>query len=302
MVDAASKQSKSVPFAPTASHSAVLQAVCKYHLLTNIQIRVACGYKPNSLHLVQQLTKQLVDNEYLLSFPRPTISGTSQLIYALARRGRNYLKSAGVDVRDYFRPSQEQEKSYLFLAHTLAVNDVLIAASRLHKHTSSYSLSQFIHDRVLKQTPYKVMTTGGNKTEAVTVVPDAYMLFVKQKESGKEKQIPVLLELDRSTVEQKPFRRNLRARIQFIKTEGYKSYLETTTVMFAYAAAEGGEKRLDAMRNWARKEMADTQEKGWLSDLFLFTCLIQPIDPVSLFLEPRWYTPFDDTPLSLLAK
>lgn len=285
------------------NHHTILVAVHKFHLLTNIQIGAACGYSPKSLKKVQYITKQLVDNGYLLAFPRPVTTGKAPLVYALARKGMNYLKDAGFNVREYFRPSQEQEKSYLFLAHTLAVNDVLIAASRLYKHTASYTLAQFTHERVLKQNPYKVAVTHDNGTKTLTLIPDAYLLFVEHKESGKKEQIPVLLELDRNTVEQKPFRRNLRARIEFIKEEGYKSYLETHTVRFAYIAAEGGEKHRDQMRKWARKEMAATLEKGWLSSLFLFTSLPRPINPVGLFVKPCWYTPFDDnSPLSLLAK
>src|SRR5437868_6248965 len=120
-------------FVVTAPHNGVLQAVYRYHLLTAVQLLRACGYSPTSLARVQRLTKQLVDNEYLLSLARPVVRGKAPLVYSLARKGLNYLKGAGFDVRAYFRPSKEQEKSYLFLLHTLAFNDVLIAASNLHK-------------------------------------------------------------------------------------------------------------------------------------------------------------------------
>src|SRR5207248_11209716 len=113
----------------------------------------ACGYSQNSLERVQRLTKQLVDNEYLLALPRPVVRGKAPLVYTLARKGLNYLKSAGFDVRDYFRPAKEQEKSYLFLQHTLSLNDVLIAAANVAHGTSDYALSSFIHERVLKRTP-----------------------------------------------------------------------------------------------------------------------------------------------------
>src|SRR2546421_9851449 len=96
------------PFVVTASHDAVLQAVYRYQLLTSVQLVRACGYSPNSLERVQRLTKQLVDNEYLLSLPVPVVRGKAPLVYTLARKGLNYLKSAGFDVREYFRPSKEQ--------------------------------------------------------------------------------------------------------------------------------------------------------------------------------------------------
>jgi hypothetical protein len=177
----------STSFVVTASHDAVLLAVFRYQLLTSVQLLKVCGYSPNSLERIQRLTKQLVDNEYVLSLPIPVTRGKSPLVYALARKGLNYLKDADFDVRVYFRPSKEQEKSYLFLQHILALNDVLIAASNLHKGASGYSLFSFTHERVLKQTPYKITISRNDKQESVTVIPDAFLLFAAQKKKGKAK-------------------------------------------------------------------------------------------------------------------
>ncbi len=290
-------------FVVTASHNAVLQAVYRYQLLTCLQLVKALGYSPNSLERVQRLVKQLTDNEYLLSLARPVVRGKAPLVYTLARKGLNYLKSAGLDVREYFRPAKEQEKSYLFLLHTLAINDVLIAAANLQKLDASYSLSSFTHERVLKTTPYKVKIWRADVEESVTLIPDAYLLFGRKKKKGKDENIPILLELDRNTTEQKHFRRNLRAQIEFIKEEGYKKLLGTTTVTFAYAVAAGGEKRREELRAWARKELANTSEQRWLSNLFLFCALPDELEPQQLFLAPCWFAPFaDDKPLSLLAE
>jgi hypothetical protein len=59
------------------------------------------------------------------------------------------------------------------------------------------------------------------------------------------------------------------------------------------------------MREWARKEMAFSNEPKWLADLFLFTALPQNMDmiePRQLFLDPVWYVPSDDeNPVSLLG-
>jgi hypothetical protein len=253
---AALPSSKSNPFVVTASHDAVLQAVYRFQLLTSVQLVRACGYSHNSLARVQRLTKQLVDNGYLLSLPRPVVRGKAPLVYTLARKGLNYLSSAGCDVREYFRPSKEQEKSYLFLQHTLSLSDVLIAAANVHTCAAEYSLLSFIHERVFKRTPYKVKIWRGEKEESVTVIPDAFMLFGKKKTHGKVEKIPILVELDRNTTEQKHFRRNFRARIAFIKEGGYKTLLGTITVTFAYAIAVGGEKRREELRSWARRELA----------------------------------------------
>ncbi len=290
------------PFVVTASHDAVLQAVYRYQLLTCVQLLKALSYSQNSLAGMQRLVKKLTDNGYLLAIAHPVTRGKPPLVYTLARKGLNYLYAQEFDVKEYFRPSKEQEKSYLFLQHTLSLNDILIAASQIHKYTSDYSLSSFTHERILKKTPYKVKVWRGEKLEWVTLIPDAYMLFVKHKKK-EDKTIPTLWELDRNTVEQKHFRRNFRARIEFIKEEGYKSLLGTPTVTFAYAVAQGGVKRRNEILAWQRKELAATKEKRWLANLFLVCALQKDIDAKRLFLEPCWYTPFEDKkPVSIFDK
>src|SRR5207302_632611 len=153
---------------------------------------------------------------------------------------------------------------------TLSLNDVLIAAAQVAQVTPDYSLATFTHERVLKRMPYKVTIWHGEQQEAVTVIPDAFLLFAKHLKNGRKQNIPILLELDRNTTEQRHFRRNLRARIEFLKEEGYKTLLGTTTVTFAYANSEVGSKRREELRAWARKELAATSEQRWLSNLFLF--------------------------------
>jgi hypothetical protein len=282
------KQTK--PFIITAPHTAILQAVYHYQLLSNEQVVRACGYSEKSLERVQRLTKQLVDNGYLLALKQPVTKGNSPLVFTLARKGLNLLKDAGCDVRAYFRPSQEQEKSYLFLQHTLAVNDVLIAAANVQKSAPEYSLLQFTHERTLKQTPYKVQIDRDGKQETVTIIPDAYLLFA---EGATGDQLPTLLEVDRNTTEQKNFRRSFRARMQFIKEAGYKKLLGTDTVTFAYVVAAGGEKRREELRAWSRKELTTPADRA-LAPLFLFAA--PQLTSPAFFLSPLWYPPFESEP------
>ena len=300
------KKIKIQPFVLRPKHHAILRAVYQYHLLTNELLGKAVGYSEKSLAEVQRLTRQLKLNEYVLSLEVPVIRGKAPLVYTLSRKGLKYLAAAGFDIRDYFRPCKETEKGYLFLQHTLALNDFLIAAANLAKSAPLYSLSSFIHERTLKQSPFKIAVAryvGGQvKEETVTLIPDAFLDFRCVLESGTEAKIPVLLELDRGTIEQKNFRKKIRAYSEFIKQEGYKKVFTVTTVTVAFATTHG-QKRLAQIRDWTRKELAATYEKGWLSDLFLFTALPSELEPKQLFCAPVWYQPFtDDTPVSLLAK
>ncbi len=288
----------------TAPSHALIEAIYRYQLVTCEQLRLACGYSKNSLRLVQKLLKALTAYGYVLTLSRPTLRGKAPFIYTLARKGLQYLNAAGYDVLDYFRPSQEREKenNYLFLTHTLALNDVLISASRLAQFTSNHSLFEFTHERVLKRTPYKVEVSRNDKIETITLIPDAFLEFRRTKATGKEVRLPVLYEEDLATTEQKRFRKKIRAYISLIKSGAYKEMFGTKTITIAFGTPKG-EKRRDQMRDWTRKECAATSEPKWITELFLFTAHPQGIDPNTLWLTPVWYIPFDDkTPLALLPE
>ncbi len=290
------------PFKVTPSHDAVLQGVYKLQIATCEQLRVLLGYSKNSLERVQKLVKQLADNGYLLYDCVPTKKAKSPYYYFLARRGRQYLDALGRDVREYFRPSQEKGLGSPFIHHTLSLNDVLISAMLIEHHAPDYSLFDFTHERVLKQTPYKASVTRADGTEeTVTLIPDAFLLFVHTKENGKEKTIAVLYEHDMATIEQKRLMKRIRAYITFIKSEEYKELLSVKTIRVAFGTPIG-EKRRDQMRDWCRKEMASTSEPKWITQLFFFTALPMELHPLDIWRKPSWYLPFDDTtPRALLS-
>ena len=141
------------PCVVTVPYEAVLQGVYILQLATCEQLRELLGYSKNSKERVQKLVKKLTDKGYLLADHVPTKKGNSPHYYVLGRRGRQYCKALGLDIRHYFRRSQEKDFGSSFLNHTLSLNDVIISAVRLKHHTPEYTLSGFVHERVVKQTP-----------------------------------------------------------------------------------------------------------------------------------------------------
>src|SRR5437764_11553816 len=109
-------------------------------------------------------------------------------MYAMDRKGLNHLATQGVDVREYFRPSQEEDsaKNFLFREHMLAISDLLIHALLFVKAESSYQIGTIQHERVFKNTPIKAVYTRNNREETKTIVPDAYITFIYISPSGKE--------------------------------------------------------------------------------------------------------------------
>src|SRR5207248_2620711 len=110
------------------------------------------------------------------------------------------------------------------------------------------------------------------REETKTIVPDAYLEFVYTRDSGKEAPLPVLVELDRGTEDQKFFRRRIRAYIVFLKSRAFKTLFGIENITIAFATTKDHQ-RVRQMREWAAKEFALTNEPGWLANLFLFTSL-----------------------------
>ena len=180
-----------------ALYEPILLAIHTYHFMTVEQV-TRLLYSSGSMKHVRSRLKDLADAEYLkkLYLPRATQSGSTPGVFTLARNGMNYLTALGVDGREYFRPFENEEKSYLFLRHTLAINDFLITASLVSKAHEDIQLIEMRHDWMLKQTPIKVkpvrIIDEQVKEEAVSLVPDAWLDF---RLGAKHEQVCIILEM-----------------------------------------------------------------------------------------------------------
>ena len=292
-------------------HGRILETVYKYHFLTVEQV-TRLFYSPNTIADVRKVLNALSQAGYLmfLYLPRATPLGAVPKIYTLARTGINHLKQHGYDVTTRFHPVEQEEKSYLFLKHTLAVNDFLIAAQTLEKKFPAITLHAFIHERVLKrEEPIRVtfekITVEGKTVldkdekpvvETVRIIPDAFLDFrIAQPEKEKTYRYCMLLELDRNTTEEKSFKKKIRALLTLAKDdklciERFGAKIPT----IAFANAVGGERRREQMRHWTEQELRKSKEPHFWTQLFMFTDVLEDtaIDNERLFLSPVWYMPF----------
>jgi hypothetical protein len=295
---------KKKAFVVTPVHDLLLRDLNTLQRATAEQL-TRLNYKMGMLKTVQARLKDLSDNKYVLPLFHPSIR--LPYMYALDRKGLNYLQGQGIDVREYFRPSQEEDsaKNFLFREHMLAISDILIHALLFERSESSYRIGRMLHERVFKNNPIKATYTRSGREQTKTIVPDAYLEFVYTSPSGKEETIPVIWELDRGTEDQRFFRKRIRAYIVFLRSRAFETLFGIKNITIAFATTNN-HNRVKQMREWAAKEFALTNEPGWLADLFLFTTLPENmggIEPRQLFLDPVWYTPSDDeNPVSLLGE
>jgi Replication-relaxation len=259
------------------------------------------NYKMGMIKTVKQRLKDLTEAGFVLPLSHPSIR--LPYMYALDRKGLNFLQAQGVDVREYFRPSQEEDsaKNFLFREHMLAISDVFIHALLFVKAQPSYRIENMLHDRFFKNRPIKATYKEVTKT----IVPDAYLEFVYTGNSGKEETIPILLELDRGTEDQKFFRKRIRTYAVFLHSRVFETLFGVRNITVAFVTTKN-HNRIKQMRDWTQKELAQTSEPKWLSDLFLFTALpekMDAIEPSQLFLDPVWYLPSEDeNSVSLLGE
>jgi hypothetical protein len=192
-----------------------------------------------------------------------------------------------------WRASREVGQHWLFIEHTLELNDVLISALLLHQETSSAQLYRFEHERSLKRHPYKPTWQGKDGMQTFAVVPDAFLDF---RLGGR--RFPVLLEYDRGTEEQLYFRRKIRGYILLLKTGSYQQLFNAHAVTIAFTTFKGAE-RVEQMRAWTRAELEG--ESASLGKLFRFASFTRPLQPRAVWLEPHWLSPYDEALQPLLA-
>ncbi|HVB24071.1 MAG TPA: replication-relaxation family protein [Ktedonobacteraceae bacterium] len=267
-------------------HLATAEQLCRLH------------YRPGCLKTIKKRLKTLTDNGFIQADSVPTRQYKSPYFYTLGAKGIQYLESLGIDVPQSFRESKEVGQHYLFIQHALELNDILIAASLLHTVTPVYSLTRFVHERILKRRPYTATWQENGKTQTQRLTPDAFLDFRVMTPSG-QRRIPVLLEHDRGTEGQDHFRRRLRAYLVLLKKGDYQHYLGVKAVTIAFSTF-AGELRLKQMRDWTQAELAAIGAPPSVSGVFLFASFVKPLEPHRVWLEPCWHTVASEGPIALL--
>src|SRR5947209_8651608 len=167
-----------IPDVLTPVDIALIATVYRYYFVSIEQVTRAL-YSPGSYSTVKNRLASLEKRGYLLSLYYPTVKkGNSPKIYSIARAGLNVLKEQEYDVPSRFHPSEQKEKTYFFLHHTLSVNDVLIACANIEKSYPAVQLVRMVHERSLRLEPEKypigIFTESGKliREEIFTLIPD----------------------------------------------------------------------------------------------------------------------------------
>jgi hypothetical protein len=291
------------PFIITDIDQALLLALSRYHYLTAAQVtRLFYPSLNDENRYSQRRLKRLTDARYILrlnALPTPRY-GQAPHVFTLGRLGRQYLSSLGISLPGYFRPSEEARaaQNHPFMTHRLAAIDVLVAADCLCRDNRSVVCSRLMTERELKQGALRVTLPPGPNTtseapQTVTVIPDAWF----QLEIGSSKPVSIALELDRSTEDQKAWRRKVAA-LGLWAAGPYEQGFQTDNVTIAVVCLDST--RRDTLMRWTMTEL-DSRELGDFADIFLFTSASPATTPPrELFFSPVWRLPGQAQPESLL--
>jgi hypothetical protein len=273
---------------------AVLAAVAEFSYLTAGQLgRLLYPDCHDDHRYARRRLARLADAGLLLrlsGLPGPRY-GSMPRVYTLDRAGRQLLGATDT----YFRPAEEHQKAgnQLFMAHTLATVDVLIAAELLCQ-TTPVTMPKLLTERQLRAHPIRVMLPAGadKPARSVAVIPDAWFELAV---AGRQPD-PIAVELDRGTHDQKRWRAKVAALAAW--AEGpYRQVFDAQTLTIAVITPE--EARRDILRRWTHQELTRLGRQSL--DVFLFTSADPAaIAPAQFFFGPCWYEPEAAEPVSLL--
>ncbi len=296
---------KKKPFAITQVYNLLLQGVYEHYLVLAEQLTER-HYAAATIKHVERRLKELADHKYLDYLQLKTAKGSGPYVYFLATKGRRYFQDAGCDLKRYYRPSKEQDRSYFHLMHTLELNDVLVKAHAFARMTEGFSIVEMHHDLTLRRKPIRVAVkrreNGMLKEIADEIVADAWLAFLLPDNSRRW----LWLEHDRGQAGSKKVKEHLRGILAFIQAGGYKTEFGAQGMTVAYTTS-GGINRREKLREWTREVLMEhtqlTNYRVSFGNWFLFTA-VPPLrslllEPVTLFQENVWYHPFGNKPTAM---
>jgi hypothetical protein len=222
----------------------------------------------------------LATHTTLCRFQLPTLTGSGEKIFTLGAKGRQELqREGGAPVPWSFRPSRLRHFSFSHLMHALVLTRCVVAASYWSRTQQEYSLSQ-------QRLSYELARIPGLK-----VVPDSWLLWLRTDGA----QFPILLEIDRGTQHQEPFKKGLHERLDFIRSGQYETIFNIPAVIIAYATTGQlptyRDTRLTTICAWIMAVLTERNMQQW-AGIFRVTSLIyEDIYTTPLYNAALWFRP-----------
>jgi hypothetical protein len=284
----------------------ILRALSEFAYLTTRQMTTLL-YAPSSHSYVQKQLTSLVAAKYVL--PLTSRFVTQPRVYTLTGKGYASLKALGITHERRVRPTEEREKAnnLLFLHHTIAVTDVLIATRLLSQTTQGIELTRMYPERDLKRKIYVEIP------ERICIEPDASCEFEITVTADGTHHTGVdffHIEVYRNLPPAEwRFQQKIKGYVTYVLTGLHEKLFQIPALSIAVIAATDTQKatltdtQKVTLKRWteeALQEMKRPEEGEWFFFCSLDTATASPED---IFLSPVWEQAFGTakTPLLVLG-
>jgi hypothetical protein len=250
------------PMQLTARDIRIVLAVHEMRFLTREQVQ-RLEFSPSTASYCKRRLALLFHHGYLdrKFIPAPGSLGSTRAIYCLTPKGAALVAhELGVGVRALDWRPRDNERELYFLQHTLAINDFRICAI-LAAQSRGFSLD-WVDERTLRRQEMRSYVADPKRGgQRVAIVPDGYFRL-----SSDAASMSFALELDRATVEEKPFKSKVRAYGEWKRTGGYarRHGTQSLRVLFVIAPKDRDPHRLARAKRWCEAERG--RSLFWFAD------------------------------------
>jgi hypothetical protein len=296
----------------TAKHK-IISDLAAFHYLTVSQLIALGEYKESSRSYIHKEVNELVAEGYLLALPRQIVS--QPRLYTLTVKGQRFASVLGNAPYKRYRKGEELERgeNVSFVAHTIAVTDVLIAARLLAKRVPAIRLNRMPTERELKRTIYvPVPSEGttqrelkrtiyvpvpseGTTQRKICIEPDAAVDFTIQDTW----QDFCYLEVYRHHLNKIRFQHKIAGYVTALVSGLHERLFQTPAMAVAVIATT--EKLAGTLKQWTEEALGAIQRSDAGDRFFFCSFDTTTTNPEDMFLSPLWEQAFDTTKTPLIV-
>jgi hypothetical protein len=257
--------------------------------------------KERSLTYIREQLRWLVSTGLAVSLESHYI--TMPRVYTPTRKGREYAHLlCGTTSDKRFRPAEERDKARneLFIKHTIAVTDVLIAGRLLAKRSLAVTLNRMFTEQSLKRKIYVELPapTGNGTTHIRTIAiePDASCDFLIAHTWQNFVHVEVYRNLPPAEWR---FKQKIAGYVTYAVSGLHEQLFQTPSLSIAVIAAS--EPMATTLKRWTEEALQENNQPEH-GELFFFTS-VDPItvSPEELYLSPVWQQAFGSAKAPLLV-
>jgi hypothetical protein len=236
----------------TARDVRIVHAVYEMRFLTREQVQ-ELEFSPSTASFCKRRLSLLFHHGFLDRKFIPAVGslGSTRAIYCLASKGAELVAhELAVSPADLNWKEKDSDRELYFLQHTLAINDFRVLATLAARHSGL--AMNWTDERTLRRREMRDYVPDPKaRGEKLTVVPDGYFTL-----NFGENTAAFALELDRATVEEKPFKRKVRAYGEWKRTGAYarKFGTDSLRILFVVASTKRDPYRLSRIKRWCETE------------------------------------------------